>query len=861
MSESSDFERKDPFARRDSKVKIPRLSYAVDCADLEYTSNLVKRYKTARDVESISRALIKHFIFTNLSLESRVEAISKMELYLFEANKVIFKQNTFGKNFFIIAKGDVEVLVDNKQVAVLHRGDSFGELALVHDFPRSASVVALSRVYLWGLDRTSFKESVRKLNSETYNENKRFIDGFPLFNTLTPEQENSLLESISEFKFRAKQTIVNEGDFGDLCYFIKEGTVKCIKAGNFIGEINVGGYFGEQALLSDSKRTASIIATTDVKCLAISRSNIESALRTKLQHIIFENSKLISMEKNEFLKILDKPQKKKLAKSLKITSYKNNGLVIYAGENKSDTLYIVIHGKLVSQGNVIAEVFDSLFDADAFFNRKTGKSDLAQEARVYQYLYDVYASGDTHIATISKESFQECVGCINNMRLEDMKALKKVEMLRSLPSGNFAAIASCLKIEKYSDQQVIIQQNTPGELFFLIESGKVDIIQDGVVLRTITKHDYFGERSLLFQEVRTASVIANGDVTCWTLSRQDFMINIQGSCAKRLIKRIEFQDSYINLSDLKFLKVIGSGTLGTVFLTADKKKNRLYALKVISKFKMDFYSINDHITLEKQVLLTLDHEFILKLIKIFEDDRAIYLLTEYVKGEDLFDVIHTIKVLSEYDVCFYVSCLIVILEYLHEREIIYRDLKPENIRIDEEGYPKLIDFGSSRFLDDRSYTIIGTPHYMAPEMITGKGYSYSVDYWSLGIVLYELLFGFVPFGDKETDPFKVYEAILKRNLVIPNSELLNFYIIMLIEQLLNPSPAARSGESAEKIKNNQWFDDINWDSLVNKEVHPPYIPDLVELNQANQALFKTASDLETAFETEIWSQENLEIPE
>ena len=98
-----------------------------------------------------------------------------------------------------------------------------------------------------------------------------------------------------------------------------------------------------------------------------------------------------------------------------------------------------------------------------------------------------------------------------------------------------------------------------------------------------------------------------------------------------------------------------------------------------------------------------------------------------------------------------------ILEYLHERRIIFRDLKPENVMIDHEGYPKLIDFGTSKILDaPRTVTIVGTPHYMAPEMITGKGYSYNVDYWSLGVMLYEFLCGILPYGDSIRDPYKVY---------------------------------------------------------------------------------------------------------
>ena len=107
-------------------------------------------------------------------------------------------------------------------------------------------------------------------------------------------------------------------------------------------------------------------------------------------------------------------------------------------------------------------------------------------------------------------------------------------------------------------------------------------------------------------------------------------------------------------------------------------------------------------------------------------------------------------------------------EYLHARDIIYRDLKPENVMIDEQGYPRLIDFGTAKILEGRTYTIVGTPHYMAPEIITGKGYDYNADYWSLGVVLFEFMCGGVPFGEEEEDPYNIYEAILSAPLRYPN---------------------------------------------------------------------------------------------
>mmetsp|Transcript_29488 Transcript_29488/g.5330 ORF Transcript_29488/g.5330 Transcript_29488/m.5330 type:complete len:134 (+) Transcript_29488:179-580(+) len=132
---------------------------------------------------------------------------------------------------------------------------------------------------------------------------------------------------------------------------------------------------------------------------------------------------------------------------------------------------------------------------------------------------------------------------------------------------------------------------------------------------------------------------------------------------------------------------------------------------------------------------------ILKLFRTYKDHQRVYFLTEYINGTDLLEAMRVLETFSEEAGKIYFACLLIIFQYLHKHNIIYRDLKPENIMIDEYGFPKLIDFGSAKIINGRTFTIIGTPHYMAPEIILGKGYSQSADIWSMGIILYELVIG------------------------------------------------------------------------------------------------------------------------
>jgi len=138
----------------------------------------------------------------------------------------------------------------------------------------------------------------------------------------------------------------------------------------------------------------------------------------------------------------------------------------------------------------------------------------------------------------------------------------------------------------------------------------------------------------------------------------------------------------------------------------------------------------------------LNFPFIMKFFRTYKDNTSIYFLIEYINGLELWDVIRIINNLSDYDCQFYIGSLILAIEYLHSKKIMYRDLKPENIMIDQDGYLHLIDMGTAKIMNDpkqkdRTYTIIGTPHYMAPEIIKGKGYSFACDLWSIGVCLYE----------------------------------------------------------------------------------------------------------------------------
>lgn len=286
---------------------------------------------------------------------------------------------------------------------------------------------------------------------------------------------------------------------------------------------------------------------------------------------------------------------------------------------------------------------------------------------------------------------------------------------------------------QFEKDDAIIKEGEDGNSLYMICSGDVEIRKSTKFIRTLGKYEYFGERSLLFSEVRSASVFATKKVEVLELNKKSFLNVIDANIRNYLEYRIRLQDSNLDLSELVVIDKLGYGNFGSVWKVMSSKNSTVYALKMVSRKKIIEYDIEQNIKDEKKILARIDHPFIMKLVKYYEEEHKIFFLTELVNGDDLFNALNILNILDKSQGLFYFGSLVLITEYLHIRNILYRDFKPENIMIDDTGYLKLIDFGAAKIIKDRTHTIIGTPSYTAPEVYIGEGYSYTSDYWSLGV--------------------------------------------------------------------------------------------------------------------------------
>jgi serine/threonine protein kinase len=199
------------------------------------------------------------------------------------------------------------------------------------------------------------------------------------------------------------------------------------------------------------------------------------------------------------------------------------------------------------------------------------------------------------------------------------------------------------------------------------------------------------------------------------------------------------ENSSRKITEYQLVRIIGTGTFGRVYVATREGKS--YAIKFLSKAKIIELEQVDHIKNEKNILASLKHPFIVNLIESFKDETNIYLVFELVQGGEVFRLIRLEKLFPNDVVLFYATEIILALQHLHQFKIVYRDLKPENLLINKDGHIKLTDFGFAKRIEDKSYTLCGTPEYLAPEIVLGEGHHHGADWWALGILVYELLSG------------------------------------------------------------------------------------------------------------------------
>ncbi|XP_023606095.1 cGMP-dependent protein kinase 2 isoform X2 [Myotis lucifugus] len=469
-----------------------------------------------------------------------------------------------------------------------------------------------------------------------------------------------------------------------------------------------------------------------------------------------------ALNKNQFLKRLDPQQIKDMVECMYGRNYQQGSYIIKQGE-PGNHIFVLAEGRV------------EVFQGEKLISCIPMWTTFGELAILYNCTRTASVKALTNVKTwaLDREVFQNIMRRTAQARDEQYRNfLRSVSLLKNLPEDKLTKIIDCLEVEYYDKGDYIIREGEEGSTFFILAKGTVKVTQSTEghdqpqVIKTLQKGEYFGEKALISEDVRSANIVAEeNDVACLVIDRETF--NQTVGTFEELQKYLEGYVANLNRDD-------------------EKRHAKLY--------------------------------------RTFKDNKYVYMLLEACLGGELWSILRDRGSFDEPTSKFCVACVTEAFDYLHRLGIIYRDLKPENLILDAEGYLKLVDFGFAKKIGSgqKTWTFCGTPEYVAPEVILNKGHDFSVDFWSLGILVYELLTGNPPFSG--TDQMMTYNLILKGIEKMDFPRKITRKPEDLIRRLCRQNPTERLGNlknGINDIKKHRWLSGFNWEGLKARNLPSP----------------------------------------
>jgi len=657
-----------------------------------------------------------------------------------------------------------------------------------------------------------------------------------LFANLQEAQIDYLVRGFVEVPTQEGIFVIRQGEQGDHFYLVDSGTYDVTltqKGEQPIQTYQAGDCFGELALLYNSPRAATVKCATPGKLWALERK--------KFRHVMvkgaageFANASSF-LKSVELLSALSDGQRSALGNVMEPIAFKDGEYIVQMGA-KADAMFFIKSGEVVvHQGDEKGDMMR--IKQGQFFGESCLEGDGAQQTRKA----NIVAVGPVTVLKLAASSFTDIIGDLAevvsyNFKRKVLEAVKIDDhpLLASLTPDDQDLFVSKLVEKSYAAEETIIEQGKENSTFYIIKSGSVKVIQgdpDGKTPREIaslTEGKFFGERALLKGEAANSTIKTKEAVACYCCDRETFTSIlgpledfISAAIAKR--EKASKEPPKPKFKDLELRRILGVGTFGRVKLVVHKPTGTSYALKCMRKAQVVATKQQAHVLNEKRILAMMEHPFVLRLVQTYQDKGELYMLLELALGGELFSLLARRAPLQDSMAKFYAASVVSIFSYMHAFKVVYRDLKPENLLLDNDGYLKMVDFGFAKILTDRTWTLCGTPEYLAPEIILNKGHSFGADWWCVGILAFECLTGQTPFVSN--DPMEGYRKIIKCRVPWPAS--LSPMARDFIDRLLTVDPARRLGalkNGPKDVKAHPWFAGLEWKKLEDKQLPAPYVP-------------------------------------
>merc|ERR1740123_1475878 len=663
-----------------------------------------------------------------------------------------------------------------------------------------------------------------------------------------------------ERRFDPGKCLMKVDEQGTEFFIIVSGKCEVItKEGDKVAELMESDYCGEQGLLRSTVRNATVRAIQPTVTLCCDKKTFDRVLvgSVKFARRDAKRKAVLAVieQPTEPLGDTRKTQKQRTWLMEKIA---DNLMFSSLDETKRLTAVDQMYIEHVDAGIDLISQGDE--DARTFYVVESGE-------------FDVYVNNE-HVATIprggcfgelalmygtaraatcranqnsvvwvcDRNAFRSAITRMHQQQFQaNIEFLRGVAILQPLLTRELALVDEAMMPCHYDAGDIIIKQGDDPDKFYIIQRGVCTWSKknpDGNVERgDIPTGGFFGELALLNDQPRAATVAAKTDVVCLELTRKHFqdllgpLEDIMKRRADEMYVKKKTQEpgprkrttDVCGLDQLKTIGILGKGAFGIVTLVLDPYTKRSYALKAIKKHQIVELQQQSHILNEKNVMELLHHPFLVNLQATFKDKYKVYFLLDVCLGGELFTLLRKRRYFDEPASRFYAACVVEAFDYMHSRGIIYRDLKPENLVLDDKGYLKVTDFGFAKIVPNKTFTLCGTPDYLAPEIVTGQGHGKGVDWWTLGILIYEMLASFPPFFDDE--PIETYRKIIKCRIKFPRY--FTTEAKELIKSLLRAKATKRLGVikgGAKNIRAHPWFNGFDWDGLTGFTLTPPIVP-------------------------------------